>query len=116
MSADPSRHFLLVPMNVEALAVGAASAAIDLAADFSALAEGGPCLGSLLAREPFQETPQALAPGVYLHWSLPDGLTHAPESGEGEASLLAVAGAALAFTRAGGERHQNGGSSVVIAQ
>lgn len=85
MSADPSRPFLLVPMNVEALAVGAASAAIDLAADFSALAEGGPCLGSLLAREPFQETPQALAPGVYLHWSLPDGLTHAPESGEGEA-------------------------------
>ena len=42
MSADPSRPFLLVPMNVEALAVGAASAAIDLSVDFYALAEGGP--------------------------------------------------------------------------
>lgn len=84
MSADFSRPCLLVPMNVEALAVGAASAAIDLSVDFSALAEGGPCLGSLLGREPFQETPRALAPGVYLHWSLPDGLTHAPESAAGE--------------------------------
>jgi hypothetical protein len=80
-------NYLLVPINIEALVVGAAAGLwSDLHPDFSML-YGGRILGSQIAPALFDARPQVVGtppdtepqgpqPGIHLHWALPDALTH----------------------------------------
>ncbi len=81
MSADIGtvKH-LLVPINVEALAVGRQTTKSgqgwsDLCPDFSRLYEGDILGGQLTPSLDTQSNPQ-LPAGIHLHWALPDALTH----------------------------------------
>ena len=68
--------FLLVPMNVEALVVGAPGGLwTNLRPDFTELYEAR-ILGSQLAPQPFNTKKEGPPAGVHLHWALPDALTH----------------------------------------
>jgi len=82
-----ANSYLLVPINVEALAVGTAAGLWrDLRPDFSLMARGR-ILGSQIAPALFDARPQVVGdpqrsiepqgpqPGVHLHWALPDALT-----------------------------------------
>lgn len=70
-------NYLLVPINVEALVVGAQVGQwTDLHPDFSRLYEGK-VLGSQLAPVLFSPRPEGLPSGIHLHWALPDALTRA---------------------------------------
>lgn len=69
-------NYLLVPIDVEALVVGAQVGQwTDLHPDFSRLYEGK-VLGSQLAPALFTPQPEGLPSGIHLHWALPDALTH----------------------------------------
>jgi hypothetical protein len=68
---------LIVPIELSALPVGLATRSVaHVAHDFN-IENPKPWLGQNTEPRLF-ETGQALQPGVHLHWSLPDALTHGP--------------------------------------
>src|SRR5581483_4303249 len=79
---------LLVPIDIEAMVIGAAASEsqwVNLRPDFAGVYHNR-FLGAQLEREPCSYVDQnLLAPGIHLHWALPDGLMHgsARESGGG---------------------------------
>jgi hypothetical protein len=77
MSNDTeTQKHLLVPINIEALAVGdRRDRWTDLSPDFSKLYEGR-ILGSQIAPALFDHKTDIHPTGVHLHWALPDALTH----------------------------------------
>ena len=79
-----TRH-LLVPVNVEALAVGENSGDtwVNLKPDFREIYSRNKVLGSQLERPAFSPVSNLYKPGVHLHWALPDGLTHGTAEDEG---------------------------------
>ncbi|MEQ8163773.1 MAG: hypothetical protein ABRQ34_09635, partial [Smithellaceae bacterium] len=79
-----TRH-LLVPVNVEALAVGenAGDRWVNLKPDFREIYSRNKVLGSQLERPAFSPVSNLYKPGVHLHWALPDGLTHGTAEDEG---------------------------------
>jgi hypothetical protein len=77
---DASGRHLLVPINIEALVCGKNAAAtewVDLTPEFRGI-PFNQFLGRQMESEPCGSTSPDLyaQPGVYLHWALPDGLTH----------------------------------------
>lgn len=98
---------LVVPIQIDALALSASQSALDAFADFSLLpwvAEdergaydvGGdrPFLTETIAAPPFGDTNTLLHAGIHLHWALPTALTRAthplhPESGQPQRGQLA---------------------------
>jgi len=80
MQTNAARPYLLIPMNIEALVIGKSAPDIqwvDLKPEFRYVYYNR-FLGRRLEREPCDSTTSTLypGPGVYLHWALPDGLTH----------------------------------------
>ena len=87
MSSGENQLRLLVPVNVEALVVGATADRtewVDLKPDFRKVYFNR-FLGRDLMVEPCSSTVPDLygKPGVYLHWALPDGLTHGAAGADG---------------------------------
>ena len=85
--SNPRNRRLLVPMNLEALVVGknvSGSRWVDLKPGFSKFSRNR-FLGQYLEYEPFSSTvPNLHAPGIHLHWALPDGSTHSAKEATGE--------------------------------
>jgi hypothetical protein len=70
---------LLVPIHVEALAVGESSTGgqwVNLKPDFQGIWRGDRVLGQQLEKPELSPSQGLHKPGVHLHWALPDGLTH----------------------------------------
>lgn len=88
-SAAPN---LLVPMNVDALAVGTDSNSWMLhVPDFAAGMNQGNFLGyQQLAADMWQESKCPYQPGVHLRWALPDGITQGSAAGGGEPDYTVV--------------------------
>lgn len=57
-----------------------------------------------LVPDPFQELPGGRPPGVYLHWALPDGLTHASTNPDGSQHFPAVPDSWLVVRLSGSNR------------
>lgn len=78
--------FLLVPMHIEAMVCGKEGHDdySDIRFRYDRLYREPS--GKTLETEPFAET-DSYAPGVYLHWILPEGLTHGIQWQEGEAPV-----------------------------
>lgn len=78
--------FLLVPMHIEAMVCGKEdhNDYSDIRFRYDHLAKEPS--GKTLETEPFAGT-DSYAPGIYLHWILPEGLTHGIQQQEGEAPV-----------------------------
>ena len=77
---DPNQRHLLVPINIEALVCGKNAATtdwVDLKPEFRGI-PFNQFLGRQMEAEPCAGTSPDLyaEPGIFLHWALPDGLTH----------------------------------------
>src|SRR5215470_1830951 len=84
-NGSASEKFLLVPINVEALVVGApAGQWTNLRYDFTKLYEAT-ILGSQVAPRPFEANQQGPMAGVHVHWALPDAMAHGEQRRRGSA-------------------------------
>lgn len=81
---------LLVPIRLDALLLQTPTNVADAIANFSLLpySDGQRDYNAEIAyisedivSKPFLNQNTTLAPGIHLHWTLPDALTHAPDSG-----------------------------------
>ena len=86
---DSNNSMLMVPMRIDALWVQDSLPVLQPMADFSQLpytdpqAKGGPedinpdvaFISEKVVAEPYGDTSNSLAPGIHLHWALPDALT-----------------------------------------
>ncbi len=92
---------LLVPVSLDCLVVREVTAAEDWA--MTAIDTPRPWVSGRhrqqLVPDPFQSLDAPRPPGVYLHWAMPDGLTHGRSSGQadGEAQFPAVPDRWLVF-------------------
>lgn len=79
------KNRLLVPMNIEALRLGATANDkwVDLKPDFRAIYHNE-FLGRQLSEAKSSQVTGLYKPGVHLHWALPDGLTHGSKTSTGE--------------------------------
>ena len=80
MENNAARPYLLIPMNIAALVIGKSAPEIqwvNLKPEFRYVYYNR-FLGRHLEPEPCDSTTSTLypGPGIYLHWALPDGLTH----------------------------------------
>lgn len=92
MNMAPDAPNLLVPMNVDALAVGADSNSWMLhVPDFATGMNQGNFLGyQQLAADMWQESKCPYQPGVHLRWALPDGITQGSATDGGEPDYTVV--------------------------
>lgn len=101
---------LLVPVNLSALMLGANAGErswADITPHYDWIASLYITLGDKLVAPPFQ-TGAPLKPGVHLHWSLPDALTHGQEGmaqaeaviSEGAVTAINVLDGGFGYTRA----------------
>lgn len=83
-------RILMVPVRVDALVLTENLKVTETSADFSRLPyfngqedvnPRNPYISETVLGKPFQNTNLNLEPGVHLHWSLPDALTHGSQSG-----------------------------------
>ena len=80
MNSNNNQNRLLVPMNIEALVIGETAEGaewVNLKPDFRKIFYNK-FLGQQLENDACSTTSSNLyeEPGIYLHWALPDGLTH----------------------------------------
>jgi hypothetical protein len=92
MNAAPAAPNLLVPMNVDALAVGADWNSWMLhVPDFATGMNQGNFLGyQQLAADMWQESKCPYQPGVHLRWALPDGIAQGSAADGGEPDYIQV--------------------------
>lgn len=84
---------VLVPIQVDALVVRQEGSQWALTAMQSAPTTGGTVPASSLLPGPFQPRPEPRAPGIYLHWSLPDALTRGTQAAPDASALSGTSNA-----------------------
>jgi hypothetical protein len=90
MSANAAGARVLVPVELESLVIGKnrnQTAWADVTPDFELIATLAITLGNKLLPDPFTPPPVVPQPGVHLHWTIPEALTHGLQ---GQASATAV--------------------------
>lgn len=99
---------LVVPVRVDLLVVGKRTVTAGPLADFSRLPfhdgrrdvnPGRPYLGEIVADTPFEEAAAWLAPGVHLHWALPEALTRGRHRPDGATPATDSTAASIDFPR-----------------